>query len=501
MISESRISIAGGGIGGLAAAVALASSRFDVAVFEQASRFGGAGSGLILQQNGMAALDAISPDLGERIRASGHCTRADETRLIMDSAGRVLAEEPLLREQTGTGRHVSILRSRLHECLVDEARARKVDLHMGRAVTGHSQQPVGVQLSDGTTQPTDLIVAADGLRSRFRAVVVADGRPRYCGYTSVRGQTTRSGLNPRSLVVNGRGIQLFVAPVGGETLYWTAKITAPEGHWPALGPEGAVAALFDRIAHWHNSFLELVADHRPGDIVVTDIYDRHPTDRWVDGRVCLLGDAAHPMTPALGQGANVTLEDAAVLGDALRRYAGIDEALHRYEQARVPRARAVVLAARRQGKLDQGAGRLAALKRDLAMRFRGRKDAAIDVAAWSAPVAPVGQSQPTGRSATAQTARTGVGPIWRDANVRSGPTLDSPILQVLWPHHGEHYSCEGYVHGDEVIEGAIVSDIWLQLAPGRWCSAVNFDQDTVLAATKEYQSRQQGLSQHRASGT
>ncbi|MEU9092881.1 hypothetical protein [Streptomyces sp. NPDC048428] len=77
------------------------------------------------------------------------------------------------------------------------------------------------------------------------------------------------------------------------------------------------------------------------------------------------------------------------------------------------------------------------------------------------------------------------GPIWRDANVRSGPSLDSPVLELLLPDSQVSHRAVGWAYGDEVIEGTIVSDIWLLLAPGRWCSAVNFDQDTMAGIPKE----------------
>ncbi|NGO67958.1 hypothetical protein [Streptomyces boncukensis] len=81
----------------------------------------------------------------------------------------------------------------------------------------------------------------------------------------------------------------------------------------------------------------------------------------------------------------------------------------------------------------------------------------------------------------------GLGPIWRDANVRSGPSLDSPVIRLLLPDDGETYEAERWVTGDEVIEGTIVSDVWFRLTLGGWCSAVNFHQDTiagVLAAAR-----------------
>ncbi|WP_328328339.1 MULTISPECIES: hypothetical protein [unclassified Streptomyces] len=77
------------------------------------------------------------------------------------------------------------------------------------------------------------------------------------------------------------------------------------------------------------------------------------------------------------------------------------------------------------------------------------------------------------------------GPIWRDANVRSGPSLDSPVLQLLLPDDKVSHEAVGWTYGDEVVEGTIISDIWLLLAPGRWCSAVNFDQDTMAGIPRE----------------
>jgi hypothetical protein len=77
------------------------------------------------------------------------------------------------------------------------------------------------------------------------------------------------------------------------------------------------------------------------------------------------------------------------------------------------------------------------------------------------------------------------GPIWRDANVRSGPSLNSPVLQLLLPDDGVSHKAVGWARGDEVVEGTIISDIWLLLTPGRWCSAVNFDQDTMAGIPAE----------------
>lgn len=369
--------VAGGGIGGLACAAALAATGLAVTVVERAARIGDVGSGLMLYQNGVAAADAISARLGERIRAAGYVTGPDEVRLLLDSSGNVLAREPIGEVARRLGLpQVSILRTALQRELLDEAAAAGARLRLGTAVEGYDQagDRVAVHLSGGEVLDADILVAADGINSVIRASMLNDGPPRYRGYTSVRGRTRGSELYPRPFVANGRGIQLFVAPVGGDTLYWTAKITSPPGVWPSMGPAGALRSLVDLLAGWHEPIVRMIRDADPADVVATDIHDRDPTRRWVHGRVALLGDAAHPMVPALGQGANMALEDAVVLAQAVRSSPDLGEALRAYEARRVARAAEVVLRSRRQGAVDQGAGRLRALLRNAAMRLRGRKD-------------------------------------------------------------------------------------------------------------------------------
>jgi 2-polyprenyl-6-methoxyphenol hydroxylase-like FAD-dependent oxidoreductase len=378
--------VAGGGIGGLAAATALARRGLSVTVVERARRIDDAGSGLMLYQNGVAAADRLSPRLGARIRAVGHVTGPDEVRLLLDARGKVLSREPIGAVGRRLGLpQVPILRAELRAALYDEALAAGARVMLDTAVTGYASHGdrASVRLSDARTLHGDVLVAADGIRSVIRARMLHDGPPRYRGYTSVRGRTLGSELYPQAFVASGRGVQLFVAPVGGGTLYWTAKITAPSGVWPAMGSAGALSALASLLEQWHPPVLRLILDAKAADVVVTDICDREPVRTWVDGRVALLGDAAHPMVPAMGQGANTALEDAVVLAQAMRPDADPGQALRCYERQRVDRTAEVVLRSRRQGDVDQGAGEVTRALRDLAMRLRGRKDAAaMNVIGW-----------------------------------------------------------------------------------------------------------------------
>jgi 2-polyprenyl-6-methoxyphenol hydroxylase-like FAD-dependent oxidoreductase len=392
MVHRLTAVIAGGGVGGLAAASALARRGLAVTVVERAATLTDVGSGLILYPNGVAAADAISPGLSRRIQLTGHVPAPDESRLVLSASGKVLASEPIGLAQHRYGRpQISILRTALQNALISEATAAGVRLSLGVAVSNYvtSAESVSVRLSDGSTRHADLLVAADGIQSAMRRQMLGDGPPRYRGYTSVRGRTTGTWLRPQGFVANGRGVQLFAAPVGPHSLYWTAKITAPAATWPGLRGAAALRALTSKLGGWHDPIIRLIAEASEEDVAVTDICDRDPVPHWVDGRVALLGDAAHPMTPSLGQAANMALEDAAVLAHALGSHGtDVPAALHDYERQRSARTSQVVLLSRRQGSLDQGAGRVRALVRDAGTRLRGRKDAAIlDVIGWTPPAA------------------------------------------------------------------------------------------------------------------
>ncbi|MGJ5756618.1 2-polyprenyl-6-methoxyphenol hydroxylase-like FAD-dependent oxidoreductase [Streptomyces puniciscabiei] len=388
--------VVGGGIGGLAAAAALARCGLEVTVVERAQSFEPAGSGLMLYPNGVAAADAISRRLGRRIRESGHVIGPEEERLLLSASGRILAREKIGRLGWPDGTPpISILRTAAQESLIAAVSSAGAEVRMGTVVSDYTttdRGPISVHLSDGSTHTADLLVAADGIWSSVRERMLADGPPRYCGYTSVRSHTPGNWPWPQGFVANGNGVQIFAAPVADGTLYWTAKITAPPGTWRQLGPEAAQRRLAELIAGWPDPIVRLITGSDPADVAVTDVHDRDPVSRWVDGRVVLLGDAAHPMAPALGQAANMALEDAVVLASELRTHVvnggrgDFGTALRAYQRQRVERTTRVVLLSRRQGLLDQGTGTVRSLVRNTAMSLRGRKDAALhEVTRWAVP--------------------------------------------------------------------------------------------------------------------
>ncbi len=358
------VAIAGAGIGGLTLAVALRRRGLFVTVLERASELWPIGAGLGLGPNaikGFARLDLANAVLrvGARIRRAA----------VLDCRGRPLGADidvTRLEHEVGAPQ-IAIHRGRLHEALLAALGPDVVQL--STAVTGyiHGDSTVSVTTGAGGRLEADLLVGADGLHSAVRAQLVGDGDPDYAGYTSWRGVTPPGAVAPPSRMTEswGRGERFGMVDIGFGEIYWFAVANAP--------PRGADTDLhrdlLARFGGWHDPIAAIIAATPAARIVRTDIMDRAPINRWHEGRVVLLGDAAHPMTPNLGQGAGQAIEDAVVLDDCLSTEATLEAALGRYERRRVARANALVRGSRRLGAVAQWQNPSAAWLRDTLMRL------------------------------------------------------------------------------------------------------------------------------------
>lgn len=376
-VNGRRVVVAGGGISGLALSIALCRDGFSVVVVERDDRPVAAGSGIMLFPNAVKALHAISPRLVERVRAAGHPAGPGETRPVLTPDGAVVATDPVGDlEETFGAPQISLLRAALLGALRDEADAVGVTVRAGVTVEDHGDDGdrVKVVLGDGTVLVADFLVGADGIRSGVRGRTLADGRPPYCGFTTVRGRTQAAARFPSGFVAKGEDLDFFAAPVGGGDLYWTAKIVAPQGVWPVLGADGAFEELLTLLNGWHDSIADVIRDTDLGQgLVVTDIRDRDPVPDWTRGLVTLIGDAAHPMTPALGQGAGMAFEDAVVLAAALSEHTDTSAALAAYPAQRAGRVADVVRLSRAKAPGGDSAA------------FNTREGLLTDLYAWQPP--------------------------------------------------------------------------------------------------------------------
>jgi len=349
--------VVGAGIGGLGAALALEQRGHDVLVLERAKALEATGAGIALARNGLRALEQLG--VGDQIASGG--AKAGRVQL-RTKEGDVLLEVPLHErgwEMLGTHR------ADLQTTLLDAVGRERIRL--GTPCVGFEDDGgrVRVFLEDGETETADLLVGADGIRSLVRASLHGDDPPRYAGYVGWRTviEFEHESLADVFTESWGCGERFGLIRIGRGRMYWFVSENAPEPSGPQRGSRNE---FLRRFGDWHDPIpaaLAATADDDP--IVGIGIYDRAPIKRWGRGRVTLLGDAAHAMTPDAAQGASQALEDAVALGQALGENADVESALRRYETQRSKRANAVV----KQSRL---AGRIAQISRPRACRIRNR---------------------------------------------------------------------------------------------------------------------------------
>jgi 2-polyprenyl-6-methoxyphenol hydroxylase-like FAD-dependent oxidoreductase len=363
--------VVGGGIGGLATGIALRRVGIEVTVLEQAGRLETVGAGLGLAANAVQALERLGV--------------ADEVRARGEAAGTLVARKPngaTLLEVSLQGREMlGVHRADLQEVL---AGALGDALRLGAACAGFRDdgERVRVELGGGEQLEGDVLVGADGLRSKTRASLLEDGPPAYAGYTGWRAVTEFSdgSLQGRMSETWGRGVRFGLIPIGSGRLYWFVSESRPEPAAPVVpGDKDRLARL---VSGWHDPTQAAIASTPENAISGTGIYARAPARAWGRRRVTLLGDAAHPMTPDLSQGAAQALEDAVVLAASLRDAGDPIAGLRAYEAARRQRTAQMVKRSRAAGRLAQSSGRLGAGLRDLVIgslpnRVHGIQQASI----------------------------------------------------------------------------------------------------------------------------
>ncbi|MEO8978931.1 MAG: FAD-dependent monooxygenase [Polyangiaceae bacterium] len=363
MSIDGTVLIAGAGIGGLALGCALQRAGIEFEIFERASTLSDRGAGILVQAGAMQALRHIGLD--SLVANAAHELWCGTAKNV---AGKLLSTTRLDELPAPT---VAIHRGVLQSTFLGTLENSRI--HTGKAIAGFEQDESGVRalFEDGTPSSSGaLLIGADGLRSAVRRQLLGDGAPRYAGYTSWRGIAPLGGLTPEHEILEiwGRGLRFGIVPLGPAESYWFAVANSAAGEVDV----DSRAAVLQRFAHFSDPVLALVQATPSDRILRTDIQDRKPVRSWSLGRVALLGDAAHPTTPNLGQGGGMAIEDAVVLAHCLSSSVGVPDALAAYEARRVARTAAVVNASWQFGRLAQLDGRASCWLRDLALRATPR---------------------------------------------------------------------------------------------------------------------------------
>lgn len=338
-----RIVVIGAGIAGLAAAVGLQRRGHAVTILEERADTS-SGAGISIWPNALAALDHLA--LGDAVRESGGRVTAGAMRwrdggwLRRPARGRIVTSlgEPL----------VVVRRSILMQVLTDALIPGSIETGCTAVDLTVTSRGVQVSVADGSTRDADAVVGADGVGSVVARHLNGPLRPHYAGYTAWRGIASHPLDPDLSGETMGSGTEFGHVPLGPYHTYWFATERGPEGR---TSPEGELAYLRSRYGGWADPIPTVLASTDPADVLRNDLYDRDEARVWSRGPVVLVGDAAHPMRPHLGQGGCQGLEDAAVLAHCVERIPDLGAAFTRFVEARRPRARALARESKLIGRL------------------------------------------------------------------------------------------------------------------------------------------------------
>ncbi len=342
MATKSKILIVGAGIGGLTAAIALRQAGIGVEVFERAGELKEIGAGIGLSANAVRLLKHLG--LMQQVVSRGTVIGA---AMGYTARGGTLSRLPTnLTDVPSVCLHRAELQQALLSALPPDC------VHLGEEFVHFKKTSDGVtaHFASGRTASGNVLIGADGLRSPVRAQLIGDGEPVYRGYQCWRGVCDHPASESLTETC-GLGLRVGVVPIGRRGTAWWC--TANEAELANDGPDGAKSKLLRWFGNWHQPIPEVIGATDPTAIIKTGIYDRRPVKKWSKESCTLLGDAAHPTTPNMGQGGCMAIEDAGVLARCLSNYSDPAMALRAYERLRYARTAKVTRISRYYGVIGQ----------------------------------------------------------------------------------------------------------------------------------------------------
>lgn len=356
MKSKLRILIAGAGIGGLTAALSLLRRGYDVQVCEQAAELREVGAGLQLSPNGLRALYQLG--IRDALQALAIEPEGKEIRLWNTGQTWKLFDLGKTSVEEYGHPYFMIYRPDLHNVLVEAVREIKADaIMLGAQCAGFEQSEDGVtlKLSDGSELRGDALIGADGVHSHTRAQLFGSDRPSFSGMLAWRGVIPMKRLPERlrrPIGTNwvGPGAHVIHYPLhGGAMMNFVGIVERNDWQVESWTQKGSHEECHADFKGWHEDVHELISQV---DVPYKwALMARPPLERWSVGRVTLLGDACHPTLPFLAQGAVMAVEDGYIIGRSIAQYEDdVEQALTRYEHARIGRTTNIVLRSTENGK-------------------------------------------------------------------------------------------------------------------------------------------------------
>jgi 2-polyprenyl-6-methoxyphenol hydroxylase-like FAD-dependent oxidoreductase len=342
MTTKPKILIVGAGIGGLTAAITLRQAGFGVEVFERAAELKEIGAGIALSANAIRVLKHLG--LMQQVIDRGAVIEAAAS---YNSRGDTISRLPTnLTDVPSVCLHRAGLQQALFSALPPDC------VHLGDQFVNFEKTGTRVMahFASGRAASGDALIGADGLRSRVRTQLIGDGEPVYRGYQCWRGVCH---LPATELLTEtfGLGVRVGLVPIGRRGTAWWC--TANEAELANDEPDGAKSKLLRWVGNWHQPIPNVIGGTDATAIIKTAMYDRRPVKTWSKGCCTLLGDAAHPTTPNMGQGGCMAIEDAVVLARCLSHYSDPAIAFCVYERLRYARTARITNISRYYGVIGQ----------------------------------------------------------------------------------------------------------------------------------------------------
>ena len=355
MSAKKEIAIIGGGIAGLTFARCLPSDKYNIHIFEKNGSFGEIGAAISVFPNALCVLEELGL-LNEVLANSGQIQKI----FFKDSHGAVLSKS----EPTGEYPVICIHRANLHRILLNNIHAQLYNDFELRTIFQEENGRVHLIFENGEERFYDAVIGADGLHSRVRQYVLNDGKPIFRGYNIWRGVVESDFEAGYGSETFGRGKRVGIVPIKENMYGWWA--TCNENFLEDDRPEETKDKLKRLFGSWHDPIPELIQNTE--NILKNSLVDRVPKKGWTKGNVTLLGDAAHPTTPNLGQGGCMAMEGAYILANSLLKYGITKKAFERYEELQFPRSKMIVQESLRFGKIGQVSNPFLATVRNIAFK-------------------------------------------------------------------------------------------------------------------------------------
>lgn len=356
MNQKKRIAIIGGGIAGLSFARCLGQEEYEVHIFEKKANFGEVGAAISVFPNALCVMDELGL-LPEILQNSGQF----KTVYLKTDKGSILSKS----EPKSDYPVICIHRGDLHSILLKDIDAILYRDHSLLDLSHQENGQVKLAFENGVQEVFDAVIGADGVHSAVRKHILQDGEPVFRGYNIWRGVVKTNFEIGYGSETFGTGQRVGIVPIKDGVYGWWA--TCNEAYMQDDNPKGSKAKLKRLFGDWHHPIPDLI--EQTGQILKNSLVDRIPKRGWTKGQACLLGDAAHPTTPNLGQGGCMAIEGAYILAKSIKKYGLNAQAFDRYEELQFPRSEKIVKESLKLGQMGQLSNPILVNLRNLAFKL------------------------------------------------------------------------------------------------------------------------------------